>query len=436
MRIFFTSIALLLLAGESAAFVAPQPRVGTRHHETVPSKVAFPTHRSSISTQLYSSVDTQQLTTFFLESVISNGVPALFTIMVIAFAANAFRPKKDPDAGRNNNPIAELYSDLYGTGDRDGRNRPFFNKFLGGRPGSLVQNTGVPSQQFIRIDNVNSRLDSYQYSMTAATQSKASAAAQARSRNFERALQLGFGSSLSDLPASAKTELLQTEQDFLKRASEIQSTITSLQATLTKTAIDDEMKALGVTSTDMDPHVSNTTESNVTRATTGLTFQMPLYGNKNSKQLKQVTSLQENLMKLELNFIQDVISILGPERANGVKAALLGDVASRGAGGLLTQLQDRPLTVLLKESEAGGERRKSLFVTEFPGDATASQVAELREEITAIVRNAKPGDEAMVVLQTGGGTVTGYGLAAAQLKRFKENGMSKCFLARETCYSK
>jgi serine protease SohB len=53
----------------------------------------------------------------------------------------------------------------------------------------------------------------------------------------------------------------------------------------------------------------------------------------------------------------------------------------------------------------------------------ASQVAELREEVTAIVRNAKPGDEAMVILQTGGGTVTGYGLAAAQLLRFKDAGM-------------
>jgi ClpP class serine protease len=77
----------------------------------------------------------------------------------------------------------------------------------------------------------------------------------------------------------------------------------------------------------------------------------------------------------------------------------------------------------LNEIEDDDERRKSLFVTQFPGDPTASQVADLREEVTAIVRNAKPGDEALVVLQTGGGTVTGYGLAAAQLQRFKQNGM-------------
>jgi len=62
-------------------------------------------------------------------------------------------------------------------------------------------------------------------------------------------------------------------------------------------------------------------------------------------------------------------------------------------------------------------------VTRFPGDATASQVANLREEATAIIRSAKPNDEVLVILQTGGGTVTGYGLAAAQLLRFKDAGL-------------
>jgi signal peptide peptidase SppA len=64
-----------------------------------------------------------------------------------------------------------------------------------------------------------------------------------------------------------------------------------------------------------------------------------------------------------------------------------------------------------------------LYVTRFPGDVTASQLNELREEVTGILRSAQPGDEALLVLQSGGGTVTGYGLAAAQLQRFKANGM-------------
>ena len=66
---------------------------------------------------------------------------------------------------------------------------------------------------------------------------------------------------------------------------------------------------------------------------------------------------------------------------------------------------------------------RSLFVVDFPGDVGASQVQFLREEVSAIVRQAKEGDEALVVLQSGGGTVTGYGLAAAQLVRLKKKGV-------------
>jgi ClpP class serine protease len=67
---------------------------------------------------------------------------------------------------------------------------------------------------------------------------------------------------------------------------------------------------------------------------------------------------------------------------------------------------------------------KSVYVLTFPGDIQASQVATLREEVTALCRFATPGrDEVMMVLQSGGGTVTGYGLAAGQLLRLKEKGI-------------
>jgi len=56
---------------------------------------------------------------------------------------------------------------------------------------------------------------------------------------------------------------------------------------------------------------------------------------------------------------------------------------------------------------------------------TASQVAGLRQEVTAVLRKADVarGDEVVLVLNTGGGTVTGYGLAAAQLTRLKKFGV-------------
>lgn len=64
------------------------------------------------------------------------------------------------------------------------------------------------------------------------------------------------------------------------------------------------------------------------------------------------------------------------------------------------------------------------FVLRFTGDMRASQVASLREEISTILSVARPAqDEVMVCLESGGGLVTAYGLAAAQLARVRAAGI-------------
>lgn len=74
------------------------------------------------------------------------------------------------------------------------------------------------------------------------------------------------------------------------------------------------------------------------------------------------------------------------------------------------------------QSEGG---RPRTFVLRFHGDLRASQVEALREEVSAIVDAARPeGDEVLVCLESGGGLVTSYGLAAAQLVRLREAGLS------------
>jgi len=64
--------------------------------------------------------------------------------------------------------------------------------------------------------------------------------------------------------------------------------------------------------------------------------------------------------------------------------------------------------------------RKRLFVIHFKGDIKASQVKNLREEITAVLNVAKKEDEVMVTVESGGGMVHGYGLAASQLQRIRD----------------
>jgi len=67
--------------------------------------------------------------------------------------------------------------------------------------------------------------------------------------------------------------------------------------------------------------------------------------------------------------------------------------------------------------------RKRVYVLKFKGDVRASAVASLRESITAILTVAKPLDEIVVLLESSGGTVHEYGLAASQLRRIGSKGV-------------
>lgn len=73
-----------------------------------------------------------------------------------------------------------------------------------------------------------------------------------------------------------------------------------------------------------------------------------------------------------------------------------------------------------KQAKAGTlpEKRK-IFVLNFRGDIRASAVSSLREEVSAILTVAKNTDEVVVRLESSGGVVHAYGLAASQLQRFK-----------------
>lgn len=81
------------------------------------------------------------------------------------------------------------------------------------------------------------------------------------------------------------------------------------------------------------------------------------------------------------------------------------------------------------EKESGEDpkipsERPRTFVLDFEGDVMASQVDALREEISAILPNAQRGDEVVIRLESPGGVVHGYGLAASQLSRVKDAGVA------------
>ena len=78
---------------------------------------------------------------------------------------------------------------------------------------------------------------------------------------------------------------------------------------------------------------------------------------------------------------------------------------------------------LAKEARARKKTNEKIYVLDFKGDTAASAVEQLREEITLILATAKAGrDRVIVRLESPGGMVHGYGLAAAQLVRLREAG--------------
>lgn len=68
----------------------------------------------------------------------------------------------------------------------------------------------------------------------------------------------------------------------------------------------------------------------------------------------------------------------------------------------------------------GQPEKPRVFVLDFDGDVQASAVDALREEISSLLQVARAGDEVVVRLESGGGLVHAYGLAASQLLRVRE----------------
>jgi serine protease SohB len=84
-----------------------------------------------------------------------------------------------------------------------------------------------------------------------------------------------------------------------------------------------------------------------------------------------------------------------------------------------------------KEAKAAARVRRDqepgrrIYVLSFKGDVRAGAVKELGAKIDAVLTVARPEtDEAVIRIESGGGTVTGYGLAAAEILRLRERKIS------------
>lgn len=87
------------------------------------------------------------------------------------------------------------------------------------------------------------------------------------------------------------------------------------------------------------------------------------------------------------------------------------------------KLQRKAEAKQAKLEKKQGQQKTRVFVLDFDGDIKASATDNLRHEVTALLSMATPQDEVVLRLESGGGVVHGYGLAASQLARIRQAGV-------------
>jgi len=73
-----------------------------------------------------------------------------------------------------------------------------------------------------------------------------------------------------------------------------------------------------------------------------------------------------------------------------------------------------------KQDKQGASDKQRVYILDFDGDMKASAVESLRHEVTALLTIAKPTDEVVLRLESGGGMVHSYGFASSQLARIRD----------------
>ncbi|WP_133127215.1 protease SohB [Legionella nagasakiensis] len=95
------------------------------------------------------------------------------------------------------------------------------------------------------------------------------------------------------------------------------------------------------------------------------------------------------------------------------------DMKQRMQKEVLNKKPEKEKTKQKKEKQS----KPSLYVLDFSGDIKASQVEQFRDEISAILAVTKEDDEIVVRLESPGGAVNAYGLAASQLQRIRDKNI-------------
>jgi len=355
-----------------------------------------------------------------LETVIAWGVPALAIGLVGGAIAAGIGSKLARDAARDRRLRRSPIRGGKGAGGG-------VMSFLSGGGGE--EDIGGP-QEYLKVERINDRYESFAYSLQKATGAPAAAIAGARRRELERR----FGEEIGMLNDSQLADFVRLEGEYREAAMAAAEEVEDASRELRLFAVEGggPMSPMEQDKEDGDAPKEEKKE-------------MPMMRMFRGKELdKKLAAAIKKSVTTEALYLQQVSKALGGKEASEERLGLARLVTDRP---YVWDPRVSPLELPVRaaagdqkmERAAAGEegdvehakpsgvvkRAPTWFVLEFFGDVQASQVAQLRQEVTAVIEAANPanGDGVVLILNSGGGTVTGYGLAAAQLLRIKAAGL-------------
>ncbi len=312
------------------------------------------------------------------------GVPAAVVLATTAVAASGDDAKLDaaePADSKNGGLLKKLLAKSSGSGS----------------PGA------APSKEYIRIDSLSEKLSSMAYTIEANTLSKAEAARTQRRRNLSRR----FSDELGDIGEAALAGIAAAEKAWRKEVAKPAAAAKAARAELRELSVE-----LGGA---IQPRSTLGDRAKLVDGAAARSKKERALKRKMKRAEEDLADAMRASAELETTFLRVASEALGEDAWEARQALAKLAVAPTSWDPMDLPLPHQRLNA--------GDRA---FVIDFQGDTEPKQVMTLREEVTAVINSAATSrGETRVVLRliSGGGSVTGYGLAMAQLLRLKSAGI-------------
>lgn len=125
-----------------------------------------------------------------------------------------------------------------------------------------------------------------------------------------------------------------------------------------------------------------------------------------------------NNSKKKDSFIIDLIDV--NKKFNNINSIIKRSILDKKEYKLYKKSQKNKI----KSEELKYKNNKRFYVINFKGDIKVSDIESLRISVTALLNIVKKDDEIIVIIESPGGLVSNYGLAASQLERIRKQNIN------------